>query len=569
MLSQLLVVLGLMLCMGQILAGFVQMEPSVKTFTASNWIKERVLGEKDMVKAVFALKHDSAAVQRFEADLLEIATPSNKKYGKWFSHDEIKARLAPSASSVKVVTDFLEANNVKDYKVSRLQDMIEVTMPATVANTMFNTEFAAFRSVLQRNLVIPRVTKPYHLPEEVAKVVNIVDDIMRFPSVRDSPKSYGYEESTSTDPEFSTCGTKCNGDTTPDVLRKRYNFDTVTSVANGNSMSVAEFQMQYYDNTDLKNFSGACGGTVVVDETIGGNNEAACSITGCTEALLDIEYIEAVANPIPLTVLYLSQFSLLDWVNQVLALPSPPLVHSVSYGNDEVQQTSVEYMQTVNEQFMQTTSLGLSILFAAGDQGVWGRSGKGATFHPDFPASSPYVTSVGGTDFATKGVIGEETTWSCGGGGFSDTFAMPSWQSAAVNNYLSLAKSKKVLPDAVYFNASGRAYPDVAALGGQVNPYCVSSRGGTFSGIAGTSASCPVVSGIFAQLNNVRLAGGKPSLGWLNPFIYSTGASCFNDVNDGSQNNCKALTTGFSALDGWDPATGFGTPNFQCLAKLM
>jgi hypothetical protein len=57
----------------------------------------------------------------------------------------------------------------------------------------------------------------------------------------------------------------------------------------------------------LKNFSGACGGTVVVDETIGGNNEAACSITGCTEALLDIEYIEAVANPIPLTVLYLSQ----------------------------------------------------------------------------------------------------------------------------------------------------------------------------------------------------------------------------------------------------------------------
>jgi hypothetical protein len=49
MLSQLLVVLGLMLCMGQILAGFVQMEPSVKTFTASNWIKERVLVEKDMV----------------------------------------------------------------------------------------------------------------------------------------------------------------------------------------------------------------------------------------------------------------------------------------------------------------------------------------------------------------------------------------------------------------------------------------------------------------------------------------------------------------------------------------
>lgn len=62
---------------------------------------------------------------------------------------------------------------------------------------------------------------------------------------------------------------------------------------------------------------------------------------------------------------------------------------------------------------MMAGSLGLSILFASGDQGVWGRTGasKGATFHPDFPASSPYVTSVGGTDFAKKSTIGEETTW--------------------------------------------------------------------------------------------------------------------------------------------------------------
>ena len=52
-------------------------------------------------------------------------------------------------------------------------------------------------------------------------------------------------------------------------------------------------------------------------------------------------------------------------------------------------------------------------MFASGDQGVWGRTGagKGQTFHPDFPAGSPYVTAVGGTDFAKKSTIGEETTW--------------------------------------------------------------------------------------------------------------------------------------------------------------
>jgi hypothetical protein len=60
------------------------------------------------------------------------------------------------------------------------------------------------------------------------------------------------------------------------------------------------------DNTDLKSFSNACGVTATVDATIGGNNEKICEAGGCVEALLDIEYIEAVANPIPLTVLYLS-----------------------------------------------------------------------------------------------------------------------------------------------------------------------------------------------------------------------------------------------------------------------
>ena len=262
---------------------------------------------------------------------------------------------------------------------------------------------------------------------------------------------------------------------------------------------------------------------------------------------------------------------MLDWADKVNSLPNPPLVHSVSYGNDEVQQTTTDYMDSVNQQFMILGLNGLSVLFASGDQGVWGRTGVGSTYHPDFPAASPYVTAVGGTDFATKSVIGEETAWSCGGGGFSDHFAMPSWQSGAVNNYLTAGASAGILPSSTLFNSTGRAYPDLAALGGQVNPYCVSSRGGSFGGVAGTSASCPVVAGIIAQLNNVRLANGKTSLGWLNPFIYSTAASagCFNDVKDGSMNNCNRGTVGFVTTAGWDPATGFGSPNYECLAKLM
>jgi tripeptidyl-peptidase-1 len=265
-------------------------------------------------------------------------------------------------------------------------------------------------------------------------------------------------------------------------------------------------------------------------------------------------------------VIYQGEYSLLTWVNDVISMPNPPLVHSVSYGNDEVQQTSEEYMQTVNTQFMVAGSMGLSILFASGDQGVWGRSGVGSTYHPDFPAGSPYVTAVGGTNFQTKSVIGAESAWDCGGGGFSDTFEQPSWQADAVNTYLTNAAAQGVLPDASLFNAAGRGYPDVSALGGQTNPYCISYSGGKFGGVAGTSASCPVVAGIFAQVNNDRLAAGQPPMGWLNPFIYQN-AQCFNDVNDGSMNNCNRGTTGFATIDGWDPATGFGTPNYSCLSS--
>lgn len=521
------------------------------------------------ITAVFVLKHDESTMKEMHNRLMDTSNPKSANYGQWMSLSDIRAKLAPKEDHFKAVTDYIWGFGVTEVKHNSAKDVISVTMPVSVANKMFNTEFARFTSALRRDLSIHRITKPYHLPSEIADYVSVVDDIMRFPTVRHSSQVYGAEAKA--DDEFSSCGTRCNGFTTPAVLEKRYAYNALnrTAVASGNSMSVAEFQLQYWDQADLTAFSDACDVTAAVDKTIGGNNENICQKGGCVEALLDIEYIEAVANPIPLTVVYLQTYSLFDWVTQVLDMPNPPLVHSVSYGNDEVQQTSTAYMNSVNEQFLAAANAGLSILFASGDQGVWGRTGVGKTYHPDFPAASPYVTAVGGTDFATKSTIGEETAWSCGGGGFSDTFPVQDWQKDAVNNYLKKAAAAGVLPDTSLFTETGRGYPDVSALGGQVNPYCVAVRGGTsFGGVAGTSASCPVVAGIFSLLNNVRLANKKSPLGFLNPLIYAH-PECFNDVKDGSQNNCNAGTTGFAAIDGWDAATGNGSPNYACLEKVV
>merc|ERR1712070_557186 len=133
--------------------------------------------------------------------------------------------------------------------------------------------------------------------------------------------------------------------------------------------------------------------------------------------------------------------------------------------------------------------------------GVYGREGAGILkdkpFHPDFPGGSPYITIVGGTDFATRSTVGDETTWKDGGGGFSNTFDIPSYQTDVVAAYKSKALAAGNLPPQKLWNNTGRGCPDLAALGGQVNPYCIVT-GGRFAGVAGTSAACPVAAAVFA-----------------------------------------------------------------------
>ena len=69
---------------------------------------------------------------------------------------------------------------------------------------------------------------------------------------------------------------------------------------------------------------------------------------------------------------------------------------------------------------------------------------------------------------------------------------------------------------------------------------------------------------LFRSLNDRLIAAGKSPLGFLNPFLYSTGKSALNDITSGSNPGCN--TNGFPAKKGWDPVTGLGTPDFVKLA---
>ena len=149
------------------------------------------------------------------------------------------------------------------------------------------------------------------------------------------------------------------------------------------------------------------------------------------------------------------------------------------------------------------------------------------------------MTSVGGT----TGV--PETSASFSSGGFSNFFGTPSYQSSVVSAYLT----KLGNTNSGKFNRSGRAFPDISAMGDNVEINFQQQ----FGLVGGTSCSSPIFASIISLINDRLIAAGKPVLGFLNPFLYGPAASTFTDITTGNNPGCN--TQGFPALAGWDPVS--------------
>lgn len=171
---------------------------------------------------------------------------------------------------------------------------------------------------------------------------------------------------------------------------------------------------------------------------------------------------------------------------------------------------------------------------------------------------SPYVTSVGATQIVPGASVTapEEAceTVIYSGGGFSNVFAMPSYQSSAVATYY---KNHKPTYTATQYNNSQtvRGFPDVAANGANY----VVAVDGSLSLVYGTSASSPTFGSVITLINEQRVNAGKAAVGFINPTLYAN-PSILNDITSGGNQGCG--TAGFTAVAGWDPVTGLGTPNY-------
>lgn len=147
------------------------------------------------------------------------------------------------------------------------------------------------------------------------------------------------------------------------------------------------------------------------------------------------------------------------------------------------------------------------------------------------------------------------------GGGFSNIFKLPCYQQTAINNFSTLYSPSY---NSTQYNNSGnvRGYPDISANGANYNVIIGSKNTSLF----GTSASSPVVGSIITLINDARFAAGKAPVGFLNPVLCSN-PDVLNDITSGNNPGCG--TQGFSAVNGWDPVTSLGTPNFQKLLSVF
>ncbi|KAL8899264.1 MAG: hypothetical protein Q9207_006285 [Kuettlingeria erythrocarpa] len=463
-----------------------------------------------------ALKQENAF--QFEQHVLAISTPDDPKYGQHMSREELKKMLQPSSDASSAILGWLHAEGVPSSDIEDTGDWINFYVSAIEAERIMDTKF-------------------YFYTNTINKMERIRNKI-------------------------GVCG----------YLEEYAKFD-----------DFSQFTAKYAPYAAQENFT-----YVLIN---GGLSTQEDTEQDSVEANLDVQYAYPLSYPTPgyyystggrgLLIPDLDQPTqadnqnepYLDFLHYILSLPDSdlPTTLTTSYGEDE-QSVPEPYTNMTCSLFAQLGARGVSVLFSSGDTGpgsaCQSNDGKNTTrLLPIFPAACPYVTSVGGTYH-----VQPEIAIGFSSGGFSDRFPRPAYQDAAVTTYLnSIGDTFKGL-----YNPNGRGFPDVAAQGYN---FTVVDAGAEIR-VGGTSASSPAFAGIVALLNGARLEQGRKPLGFLNPFIYKYGYRGLTDIVNGGSRGCtgrdiySGLPTprvpgaGWNATKGWDPVTGYGTPNFPKLLAL-
>jgi subtilase family serine protease len=551
---------------------------------------------------VLPLKGNEAGLTRFAA---AVNNPGSPEYGQYESVAWLSRHFGAAQATRRHVVNYMRAHGATDVRADATGQFVDADMHVADAERLFGTRLTERneigadaeeqhgREARAGPFVAPATAPklPASLKRSVTGVVGLDTAPVATTPIADSslPPSSGYG---GPDPAATASGCQAAVDAsgfTPNEYLDAYEYTALQQDGVlGQGERVALVEIDGFKTSDLMRFANCFHLATPQINAFGVGVPRPLPPGG--EATLDIEVLDAAAPDLKSINVYETGPDAAD-VLQAIAEPLQgtgfkPQVISVSLGlcesNTQIG-TGKAAIAATETAFKVAAAAGISVLGASGDFGSadCAKSDSNpaaplAQLAVNFPSSSPWVTSVGGTNFTlnSQNQIATQTVWNdgsvipgnAGGGGVSKLFARPSWQNGTVVS-------------------KWRAQPDVAMLA-DVSPgydvYCTASvdchrRG--WETFGGTSAATPLLAGGFALIDELLRRHDKQPLGFADPLLYKLGrdptsaVEVFFDVTSGSNDVGPYIQADqqplgcCNAQPGYDQASGWGGVNLDGLSQ--
>ena len=562
---------------------------SSKVTAVAGSVSPRVAVAKDLGEAAGDRKLGSMtlrfamteAQQKALAQLLvDQQNPASARYHQWLTPEQFGAEFGLSAEDLGKVSAWLTAQGFVVTKVARGGGYIRFSGTVAQVEQVFQTSIHTVSLNGEQHVANVTAAK---LPAAIAAVANGVGGLDDF-----HPKPRHRQMLLPAVPLYST--TVGAHQMAPADFYTIYDVGSlISSSVTGTGVTIAVAGQADISLSDVAAFRTAGGlASNVPTVTLYGADPGSSVAGDVIEAEMDVEWAGAVAQGA--SILYLNSVDAIDdSLTEAIDGNVAPIV-TTSYGACEAD-LGTSVLAYYSQLLQMANAQGMTVTAASGDDGATdcdvnvGSAVKGLAV--DFPASSPQVTGVGGTQFndtsgtywsASNGANGgsalsyiPEIVWNAdngagldaSGGGESDYFAKPTWQvgTGVPNDY------SRDVPD-VALSASITHDGYLICVGSDcTNGFTNASGGVDVAG--GTSIGAPTFAGLLALVE--QKAGVR--LGNVNPTIYALGnsayaVSVFHDVTSGT--NASPCTTGsvdcpvggaigFAANAGYDLATGWGS----------
>ena len=452
---------------------------------------------------------------------------------------------------------------------------VHLTVTTAQAERLFGTGLAEFSSVGGPRFVAP--TASVRIPRGLSGLIEGVVGL-------DTRPLAGHPAVQPSSAYFPATGTPrgCpaavgTGGFTPNEYRTAYQYSRLRAAGlTGAGERVALIEIDGFRYSDLKTFARCFGLDVPAETTyLVGIKHA---LPPGAETTLDLEVLDSVAPDLSGLEVFESDGNsasvLRAYLAPLLYPNAKPQIISTSVGLCERfsdQTDNGAAVRSAERTYELLASTGVTVLAAAGDNGSADcTAGERRPPAPDrslavdFPASSPWVTGVGGTQLtlSSSNQIERQLVWNdtsqnpmaAGGGGLSELFARPAYQDGVV------VGNRRVVPD-----VSGLADPAPGYATYCSAPDC--GPGPRWSTVGGTSAATPLLAGGVALVDQDLRRHERESMGFMNPLLYRFGQTrpgLFSDVtaygNDvgpyirgGNYQplGCCTATVGFDSASGW------------------